>query len=102
MRFAGEFRSTVGPRTSRAVAPDVATRWRAAGRTDGAYGSSGPLALGHRRLTIIDLSARRRAADGRQRLGLSLVFNGCIYNYQELRAELRGTATGSSPPRTPR
>ena len=29
-------------------------------------------------------------------LGLTRVFNGCIYNYQELRAELRATATASS------
>ncbi len=44
--------------------------------------------LGHRRLAIIDLSA-----DGRQPMvdpasGLVIVFNGEIYNYQALRAEL--------------
>jgi asparagine synthase (glutamine-hydrolysing) len=43
--------------------------------------------LGHRRLSIIDLSA---AADQPLRKGrLSLVYNGELYNYQELRAELR-------------
>jgi len=50
----------------------------------------GPVAFGHRRLSIIDLSV-----DGSQpmvdpELGLSLIFNGCIYNYQQLRAELEG------------
>ena len=48
----------------------------------------GPIALGHRRLSIIDLSAcgEQPMVDGD--LGLTLVFNGCIYNHQELRAEL--------------
>src|SRR5215204_2057102 len=50
----------------------------------------GPVAFGHRRLSIIDLSV-----DGSQpmvdpELRLSLIFNGCIYNYQQLRAELEG------------
>ncbi len=48
----------------------------------------GPLALGHRRLAIIDLSPLGRqpmvTADGRY----TLTFNGEIYNFQELRAEL--------------
>ena len=43
--------------------------------------------LGHRRLSIIDLST---AADQPLRKGgLSLVYNGELYNYRELRAELR-------------
>src|ERR1700728_666395 len=44
--------------------------------------------LGHRRLSIIDLSA---AADQPLRKGnLTLVYNGELYNYRELRAELAG------------
>jgi asparagine synthase (glutamine-hydrolysing) len=45
-------------------------------------------ALAHRRLSIIDLSqkARQPMVDGQ--LGLTIAFNGCIYNYPELRAEL--------------
>ena len=48
----------------------------------------GPIALGHRRLSIIDLSARGAQPMVDSDLGLTLVFNGCIYNYQELRKEL--------------
>jgi asparagine synthase (glutamine-hydrolysing) len=49
--------------------------------------AGGGLALGHTRLSIIDLSA-----GGHQPMhaaGLSIVFNGEIYNYRELRAELQ-------------
>ncbi len=50
----------------------------------------GSTALSHRRLSIIDLSqkARQPMVDGE--LGLTIAFNGCIYNYPELRAELEG------------
>ncbi len=44
--------------------------------------------LGHRRLKIIDLSDRAAQPMVDSELGLSVVFNGCIYNYHELRAEL--------------
>ena len=49
------------------------------------------VALGHRRLSIIDTSA-----DGNQPMWDSsgrycLIFNGEIYNYQELRAELESS-----------
>ncbi|WP_137388688.1 N-acetylglutaminylglutamine amidotransferase [Rhodoligotrophos defluvii] len=46
--------------------------------------------LGHRRLQIIDLSPRSEQPMTDPDLGLSIVFNGCIYNYRELRAELEG------------
>ena len=44
------------------------------------------VALGHRRLAILDLSpaGHQPMVDGE----LTLVFNGCIYNWQALRAEL--------------
>ena len=48
----------------------------------------GPVALAHRRLSIIDLSAAGSQPMVDSPLGLSVVFNGCIYNYQELRREL--------------
>jgi asparagine synthase (glutamine-hydrolysing) len=52
--------------------------------------ASGPIALGHRRLSIIDLSAAGSQPMVDADLGLSVVFNGCIYNYRELREELQG------------
>ncbi|HEY0635558.1 MAG TPA: N-acetylglutaminylglutamine amidotransferase [Gammaproteobacteria bacterium] len=51
--------------------------------------SDGPLAFGHRRLAIIDLSPRGNQPMVDSALGLVLVFNGTIYNYKELREELR-------------
>ncbi len=48
----------------------------------------GPLAFGHRRLAIIDLSPRADQPMVDTGTGLALVFNGTIYNYRELRAEL--------------
>jgi asparagine synthase (glutamine-hydrolysing) len=50
----------------------------------------GPIAFGHRRLKIIDLSEAGGQPMTDEQLGLTLVFNGCIYNYQQLRDELRG------------
>ena len=55
---------------------------------DGVW-SNGPVALGHRRLAIIDLSAAGAQPMVDADLGLTLVFNGCIYNYKDLRAELQ-------------
>ena len=48
----------------------------------------GPVGFGHRRLKIIDLSDRAEQPMADPALGLTVVFNGCIYNYPELRAEL--------------
>ena len=49
----------------------------------------GPVALGHRRLSIIDLSTRGSQPMVDSELALTLVFNGCIYNYKDLREELQ-------------
>jgi asparagine synthase (glutamine-hydrolysing) len=48
----------------------------------------GRVALGHRRLKVIDLSDNAAQPMVDEDLGLSIVFNGCIYNYPALRAEL--------------
>ncbi|GAB4106727.1 N-acetylglutaminylglutamine amidotransferase [Micromonospora taraxaci] len=89
----GEFRLDGAPPDMAAVermlpalasrGPDGEGRWQ-----------HGPAALVHRRLRIIDLSdaGAQPMVDGE--LGLALVFNGCIYNYRELRDEL--TAAGYS------
>ena len=50
--------------------------------------SGGAVALGHRRLAIIDLSRRGDQPMVDPDLGLTVVFNGCIYNHRELRRRL--------------
>ncbi|MEW9034024.1 MAG: asparagine synthase (glutamine-hydrolyzing), partial [Planifilum fimeticola] len=50
------------------------------------------VALGHRRLSIIDLTEKGRQPMVDEELGLSVVCNGEIYNYRELKREL--TALG--------
>jgi asparagine synthase (glutamine-hydrolysing) len=52
------------------------------------YYNDGSLAFGHRRLAVIDLSSEADQPMVDEELRLVLVFNGTIYNYQELRAEL--------------
>src|SRR5437660_6289857 len=55
------------------------------------YSQDQRVGFGHRRLSIIDLSERgaqpMASADGK----LVVTFNGEIYNYRELRAELEAT-----------
>lgn len=48
----------------------------------------GNIGFGHRRLRILDLSEKSQQPMIDADLGLTLVFNGCIYNFRELRAEL--------------
>ena len=50
---------------------------------------AGRIVFGHRRLKIIDLSDAAAQPMVDPQLGLSLAFNGCIYNYRELREELK-------------
>jgi len=63
--------------TMSARGPDGSGRWSRDG-----------VALAHRRLTIIDLSHRADQPMTDSALGLTIAFNGCIYNYRELRREL--------------
>jgi asparagine synthase (glutamine-hydrolysing) len=48
----------------------------------------GSFAFGHRRLSIIDLSPKGQQPLHDPQLGLTIAFNGCIYNYRELREDL--------------
>ena len=50
----------------------------------------GPVALGHRRLSIIDLSEAASEPMANEDRSLWLVFNGEIYNFRELRRSLEG------------
>jgi len=52
------------------------------------FHSRGPVAFGHRRLKIMDLAEASGQPMIDNDLGLSMVFNGAIYNYPELRSEL--------------
>jgi asparagine synthase (glutamine-hydrolysing) len=63
--------------------PDAAGEWHGAGDGDG-------VSLAHRRLAIIDLSPGGHQPMLDATGTLSLTFNGEIYNFQELRQELRG------------
>ncbi len=56
--------------------------------SDGAY-INAPIALGHRRLAIIDLTEKAAQPMVDEQAGSVLVFNGTIYNYPELRKELQ-------------
>ena len=87
--IAGEFRfDGVAPARAR-LEKMVAKLARRGPDGEGLY-LDGPVALGHRRLAIIDLSERSRQPMLDAVLGLALVFNGTIYNYPQLRAELIG------------
>lgn len=52
------------------------------------------IALGHRRLSIIDLSTHASQPMVDSELGLTVAFNGCIYNYKQLRTELEALGYG--------
>ncbi len=74
----------VAPSELRAMGGRLAHR----GPDDEGYYEEGPLGLAHKRLTILDTSRRGRqpmfTADGQ----LAITFNGEVYNFLELRAEL--------------
>jgi len=57
--------------------------------SEGSYVNA-PVAFGHRRLSIIDLSEKAAQPMVDQRADVALVFNGTIYNYPDLRKELQG------------
>jgi asparagine synthase (glutamine-hydrolysing) len=50
--------------------------------------AQGGVALGHRRLSILDLNATGQQPMFDPALGLAVAFNGCIYNLRELRGAL--------------
>ena len=84
--FAGELRAG-GLANVEAVAK-MGTTMEDRGPDGSGVWASGPIALTLRRLTIIDLSERGSQPMVDPMLGLAIVFNGCIYNYPELREEL--------------
>lgn len=85
----GELRLDGAPADLSALATMMRQLERRGPDHGGSY-SDGALAMGHRRLAIIDLSTRSNQPMVDPELGLTLVFNGSIYNYRELRLELEG------------
>src|SRR5438067_8691242 len=59
------------------------------GPDDEGYFISGPVGLGFRRLSIIDLAGGHQPMSDAEET-VWIIFNGEIYNYKELRAELQG------------
>ena len=67
--------------------PDLVNHLRHRGPDEGAWWADGPFFFGHRRLSIVGIESGGQpmaTADG----ALAVTFNGEIYNYPELRAEL--------------
>lgn len=60
------------------------------GPDDDGHLVEGAVAFGHRRLAILDLSTHGHQPMSYRDSGLTLIFNGEIYNYIELRQELTG------------
>jgi asparagine synthase (glutamine-hydrolysing) len=85
--IAGELRFD-GRRPDLAAVDRMATHLEPRGPDGAGVWASGPVALGHRRLAIIDLSRRGDQPMTDPELGLTVVFNGCIYNHRELRRDL--------------
>ena len=83
--FAGEHRFDGRQPDERAVARMAATMDDRGPDGQGLQ-VAGRVAMGHRRLRIIDLSDA--GAQPMRRDGHLMVFNGCIYNYPQLRQEL--------------
>ena len=68
--------------------PAMTRQMRPRGPDAGGTFSQNRVAFGHRRLSIIDLAAASQQPMIDPELGLAIVFNGCIYNFRELRGEL--------------
>ena len=83
----GEYRTDGVPANIEAVAAMRKTLAPRGPDGSGAW-SAGSVAFGHRRLAVIDLSEQAAQPMTDEAMGLTLVFNGAIYNYPQLREEL--------------
>ena len=75
-----------------AVLEEMMERIRHRGPDAGGKYLNGEIALGHRRLSIIDITEQGDQPIFNEDRSMVLVFNGEIYNYKEIREEL--TAAG--------
>lgn len=71
------------------VSPAVLDRTRHRGPDHSSAETFGPFTLGHNRLSIIDLSARANQPLHSTCGKYAIVYNGEVYNFRELRSELR-------------
>jgi asparagine synthase (glutamine-hydrolysing) len=78
--------------TGKAVPPDLLRSMTASfayrGPDDEGFFCEGPVGLGHRRLSIIDLSPAGRQPMTNEDASLRLVFNGEIYDFEGIRKDL--------------
>jgi asparagine synthase (glutamine-hydrolysing) len=84
--FAGEFATLRSP--DREAVDRMAATMDDRGPDGAGTWARGPVALAHRRLKVIDPSSAGDQPMVDHDLGLTVVFNGCIYNHRELRAQL--------------
>src|SRR5437868_10890872 len=75
--------ASVSPALIKSMADTIAHR----GPDDDGYFVSGPIGLGFRRLSIIDLGGGHQPLSNEDG-SVHIIFNGEIYNYQELRRYL--------------
>jgi asparagine synthase (glutamine-hydrolysing) len=84
--FAGEF--TTGRAPDRDAVERMAATMADRGPDSAGSWADGQLAVAHRRLNVIDLSSMGDQPMVDYENGATIVFNGCIYNYQDLRSQL--------------
>lgn len=87
--IAGEIRFDTQPAAAEALAKITRAMAPRGPDAEGIW-TQGPVGLGHRRLSIIDLTEGGAQPMHDPDAGLTLVFNGCIYNHADLRRELEG------------
>ena len=83
------FTNPAGLENADAVLESMMERIRHRGPDAGGKYIDGDVALGHRRLSIIDVSEQGNQPLYNDDRSLVLIFNGEIYNYRELREQLR-------------
>lgn len=74
--------------TNRAIVQDMADRIKHRGPDDDGYYVTDGIAMGFRRLSIIDLAGSPQPMQNED-ASITLTYNGEVYNYQELRSELQ-------------
>ncbi len=85
--ISGEIRRR-GDAASAAVTEQIAGSLKHRGPDAGGVYANRNVALGHRRLSILDLSPAADQPMIDAELGLAIAFNGCIYNFRELKQQL--------------